>query len=196
MYWLKKYWYVAVIILVVAIWIYVNPSDTNQSENFIMTENTETTVEEIDRIEKENEEQVVMVDVKGEIAKPGVYQMEAVDRVQDVIKIAGGLTKKGDPSAINMAERVYDEMVIIIPKKGEEGSIGAQSAVQSDGKIKINTATKEEIMQIPGIGEVKANAMIDFRETNGRFEKIEDLTKVNGIGEKTLDNIRDFVQIP
>lgn len=136
-----------------------------------MTENTETTVEEIDRIEKENEEQVVMVDVKGEIAKPGVYQMEAVDRVQDVIKIAGGLTKKGDPSAINMAERVYDEMVIIIPKKGEEGSIGAQSAVQSDGKIKINTATKEEIMQIPGIGEVKANAMIDFRETNGRFEK-------------------------
>src|SRR5699024_6686718 len=118
-----------------------------------------------------------------------VYFVSQEDRVIDVIDQAGGFTNKADEDLINLAEKVTDEMVIYIPMIGEEtidvaqtGKVGANN---SDGKVKINDATLDEMTRLNGIGPKKAQAIIDYREENGPFEQIEDILNVSGIGEKT-----------
>ncbi|GAE91121.1 late competence protein [Gracilibacillus boraciitolerans JCM 21714] len=127
----------------------------------------------------------------------GVYQVNESDRVKDVIETAGGFLENAEAEAINLAERIYDEMVIYVPTAGEDkANIELNSTSNDTNKIKINTATAEEIQTIPGIGEVKANEIVTYRETYGRFEKMEDLTNVSGIGEKTVEKIEAYVRIP
>lgn len=153
----------------------------------------------------ENEEEVMMeevwvVDVKGAIKKPGVYLVSHDDRVIDVIDQAGGFAKKANENAINLAEKVIDEMVIYVPKIGEDetevllsdpGSIN-----NNDGKIRMNHASLDEMTTLSGIGPKKAQAIIDYRDENGPFQQIEDILNIPGIGEKTLDNFRDDIIVP
>jgi competence protein ComEA len=136
----------------------------------------------------------ILVDIKGEVKQPGVYEMEDNARVQDVVLLAGGFTKEADQNQINLAQKVFDEMIIIVPKKGLEGSDSATQA--QTGKIRINYATAEEIQKLPGIGPSKANAIVEYREENGYFKKIEDLLEVSGIGEKTLEALKEEIQVP
>ncbi len=102
-------------------------------------------------------------------------------RVQDVVKIAGGLTAEADCSKLNLAEKLKDEMSIYVYKKGEEGPAtqGANTEEASTGsaKINLNSATKDDLQQVPGIGESKATAIIEYREKEGLFQTIEDLKK-------------------
>lgn len=158
-------------------------------------------VEEVEENDDSLEEaQTWLVDIKGEVEKPGVYEVESVARVNDVITLAGGFTKEADQNFINLAQKVQDEMVIIVPKEDDDQVVGntpLQTPNNQDGeKVKINQATKEEIESLPGIGPSKAQAIIDYREENGSFQQVEDLIQVNGIGEKTLDNLRDHISIP
>ncbi|MEI5905771.1 helix-hairpin-helix domain-containing protein [Bacillus spongiae] len=136
-------------------------------------------------------EEVLMVDVKGEVTHPGVYEMMVNERVIDIIKKAGGLTNQADASMINYAQKVRDEMVITIPKKGEVIDGGTSQGTT----LNLNVATKEELETLSGIGPSKAEAIIKYREDNGPFESVDDLQNVPGIGEKMLFQIREDVSI-
>src|SRR5690606_18069185 len=128
----------------------------------------------------------VMVDIKGAVKNPGVYELQVEDRVKNAIEQAGGFKDDADSEQINLAERVYDEMVIYIPSVNEKDvDSNVVSSGDNNGKIRINLATIEELTTLPGIGEAKAAAIIAYREENGKFTKVEDLTKISGIGEKT-----------
>lgn len=166
---------------------------------------------EVDNEEKSEEKdavEIAIVDLKGEVKRPGVYQVEIDERVEKVIELAGGFTDQADLRQINLAQKVQDEMVIYVPAMDEDmdsltagasltSSAGreAQSRENGDG-IRVNVATEEELTNLQGIGPAKAQAIIQYREENGPFQELEDLLEVNGIGEKTLENMQDQVILP
>ena len=143
------------------------------------------------------QETVVFVDIKGEVKKPGVYQMKAGDRVKDAIDAAGGLTEEADSQKVNLAKRLEDQMVIVVPKFGEEAEeipAGATSKEEAkEGKVNINTATVEELKTLKGVGEKKAEAIIEYRKKNGSFQTKEDLMKVRGIGKKLFESFQERI---
>ena len=143
------------------------------------------------------QETVIFVDIKGAVKNPGVYQMKAGDRVKDALDAAGGLTDEADSQKVNLAQRVEDQMVIIVPKVGEEATeipTGATSKEASkEGKVNINTATVEELKTLKGVGEKKAEAIIEYRKKNGSFKTKEDLMKVRGIGKKLFESFQERI---
>jgi len=147
--------------------------------------------------ESTTQETVIFVDIKGEVKKPGVYQMKVGDRVKDAIDAAGGLTAEADSQKVNLAQRVEDQMVIVVPKVGEEAEAlpaGATSKeVAKEGKVNINTATVEELKTLKGVGEKKAEAIIEYRKKNGSFKTKEDLMKVRGIGKKLFESFEERI---
>ena len=143
-------------------------------------------------------EALIFVDIKGEVKKPGVYQMKVGDRVKDAIDAAGGLTAEADSQKVNLAQRVEDQMVIVVPKVGEEGAAAIPAGATSkeatkEGKVNINTATVEELKTLKGVGEKKAEAIIEYRKKNGSFKTKEDLMKVRGIGKKLFDSFQERI---
>lgn len=139
------------------------------------------------------EETDIIVDVKGEVRRPGVYEISSNSRINDVIQLAGGFTDDADEMFVNLAQKVQDEMTIIVPKAGDDSST---NSMNTSSKVKINYATQAEIESLSGIGPSKAQAIIKHREEHGFFKSVEDLLEVSGIGDKTLENIRDEIQIP
>ena len=142
-------------------------------------------------------EAVIFVDIKGEVKKPGVYQMKVGDRVKDALDAAGGLTDEADSQKVNLAKRLEDQMVIVVPKVGEEAEeipAGATSKEEAkEGKVNINTATVEELKTLKGVGEKKAEAIIEYRKKNGSFKTKEDLMKVRGIGKKLFESFEERI---
>lgn len=141
-----------------------------------------------------------LVDVKGAVENPGVYEVMLDERVIDVVEKAGGLKEGADETKINFAGRVTDEMVLYIPLIGEEGenmivSAGpsSTSTSQGEGKININKATSDDLQNLPGIGPSKAEAIIAYREDSGLFQTIDDLKLVTGIGDKTFEKLQDQI---
>lgn len=159
------------------------------------------------------------VDIKGEILTPGIYTLKSNSRVIDVIEMSGGLTENADTSVINLSKKITDEMVIIIYSKSEvkdfEKTKEKEKAVQekcikkddnalkndacitdsvkTSGKVSINSATKEELMTLTGIGEAKAEDIIKYREENGPFKTIEDIKNVSGIGDSLFAKIKENI---
>lgn len=148
-------------------------------------------------IPQAKEATMAFIDVKGEVNHPGVYEAPPNSRVEEIIKLAGGFTKNANQSVINLAQKVHDEMVILVPKIGDtvvpdvEGERTATSK-----KVNLNYASQEQIEELSGIGPSKAQAIIQYREENGLFQSMEDILNVSGIGEKTLENIKDSIQVP
>ena len=156
----------------------------------------ETTVVEMTVLAEKTEvsttqETVIFVDIKGAVKNPGVYQMKVGDRVKDALDAAGGLTAEADSQKVNLAQRVEDQMVIVVPKVGEEGA--ASKEATKEGKVNINTATVEELKTLKGVGEKKAEAVIEYRKKNGSFKTKEDLMKVRGIGKKLFDSFQERI---
>lgn len=147
---------------------------------------------------KQNSE--IYVHIDGEVKNPGVYKMKIGDRVNDAIQAAGGLTENADKGRINLATKLRDEMKIHISKIGETNSDLSNESKDdnSDGNnsklININTASKEELCKLTGIGENKAKLIIEYREKK-KFTKIEDITKVSGIGKKTFEKIKNDITV-
>lgn len=141
------------------------------------------------------EEQVkIFVEICGCVNNPGVYEVMQNSRVYQVIELAGGLSENAMGKAVNQAAFVNDGQQIYIPSV-EEGA--AQNNDVSDGSIQklvnINSAEKEELMSLPGIGESKALAVIAYRENNGRFGKVEDIMNVSGIKEAAFNKIKELI---
>ena len=161
---------------------------------------SETTILPHEVEDKTTVSTVIYVDVKGEVHHPGVYQMKAENRVKDLIEAAGGFTPSADDQKLNLAQLLEDQMVIVVPKKGEEVNSELAQApaphkkeVGKEGKVNINTATVEELKTLKGIGEKKAEAIIEYRKQNGSFKNKEELMKVRGIGKKLYESFQERV---
>lgn len=149
----------------------------------------------------------IVVDIKGEVKHPGVYTLAAGLRVNDAIQYAGGLTNKADEDQINLAQKLADEMVINVPARGEKGTAAAESGIPSadggqgmdgggaESMVNVNTADAEELQKLPGIGPAKAAAIINYRKQHGLFKKVDDLTNVTGIGEKSLERMKPQAKV-
>ena len=162
----------------------------------------ETTVVEMTVLAEKTEvsttqETVIFVDIKGAVKNPGVYQMKVGDRVKDALDAAGGLTDEADSQKVNLAKRLEDQMVIVVPKVGEEAeeipSGETRKEATKEGKVNINTATVEELKTLKGVGEKKAEAIIEYRKKNGSFKTKEDLMKVRGIGKKLFESFEERI---
>jgi competence protein ComEA len=144
----------------------------------------------------------VVVEMRGEIAAPGVYELSPGARLQDAIVAAGGLTEEADLSTVNLARRLRDGeliMILALPIPGSTPMVplaDAGQAAQSDEsrvRININTATAQELEALPGVGEVIATRIVAYREQNGPFRSADDLIHVEGISDRAIDNIRELV---
>ena len=146
------------------------------------------------------------VDIKGEVLRPGVYEFSCESRIQEVIKKAGGFTEEADETKINLAQKISNQMQIIVPNlhsKQEEGvtegnsekgnSSNTTPSNSKQGTVNINTATLEELQTIKGIGKKKAEAILQYRKEHGPFRTKEDLLQVKGIGKKALEAIESQV---
>jgi len=149
------------------------------------------------------EKEKILIDVKGAVVAPGVYEALPGDRVQNLINQAGGLLETADQQKINFAMKVVDEMVLYIPMIGEEsqvtaevqGSVSAVGAVQEKNLVNLNTASESELETLPGVGPSKAAAIMEYRETNGRFRNVEELMEISGIGEKTFEKLKEHISV-
>ncbi|KIL44472.1 helix-hairpin-helix domain-containing protein [Jeotgalibacillus soli] len=155
------------------------------------------------RVEPEsiNEPVSIHVDIKGKVQNPGVYVMMGGDRIMDLIELAGGILSDAEMNYVNLAQKLTDEMVVYIPGIGEEipeALTVNQAPVAGErdaSKINLNSADQAMLETIPGIGPAKAQAIIDYRETTGAFQSIEDIMRISGIGEKTFEKLKDSIVV-
>ncbi|MDK0707742.1 ComEA family DNA-binding protein [Clostridium perfringens] len=209
--------------------------DSNELENFnekessSKKEESNNSKEEKDSyIESEKEEketslkeislgeEKIVVEIKGEVKKPNVYELKNGSRIYELIEEAGGPTDEADLSNINRALYLSDGQCIVIKNindvESEEANLneslntevsnsiptnssGEKGEKNENSVININTASKETLMTLNGIGESKAQAIIDYRDEIGGFKSVDDITNVSGIGEKTLEKIKDKISI-
>lgn len=173
---------------------------TNQhAEQTIMT--TDVQMKEVEKKGKPKElgtkeqKKNIVIDVKGAVFKEGVYEMKEGERVKDAVEKAGGFLPDAEIKKVNLAQIVQDQMLLYIPNKNEPVQEGAASS-KKEGKVQINTASKEQLEKITGIGSRKAESILKYREEHGPFQKIEDLLEIDGIGTKSLEKIKDQIIIP
>lgn len=160
-------------------------------------ENQYQSEEEIEQIEQ------IKVHISGQINQEGVYEVNAGDRLDDLIKQAGGLSPDADSKSLNLAMKLEDQMKIYIPSVNEALDdkdissyqlVSKPDSVSKEGIININTASKDELMTLPNVGEKRAQAIIDYRE-NKKFESIEEIKSVTGIGEKYYQSMKDLITV-
>ena len=152
----------------------------------------------------EENEGSIWVYVCGEVATPGVYELQEGDRITHAIEAAGGLTEAAGQVYLNQAAHLTDGQRIYVPSKEEEQSLTEElsptdradgQTAKDTGKVNLNTATKAELLSLNGIGESRAEAILAYREANGRFGNIEDLKKVDGIKEGIFQKIREQITV-
>lgn len=205
-------------VISLGVYFYLNdkPKEKNstKTDNIIIEKKKEKEIEEVNDI-------FYQVDIKGEVNNPGIYSLKEDSRVIDVINVAGGLTENANTTVINLSKKISDEMVIIIYSNNEVEDFKKtkeiekqviSSCIQTDenalyndacinieennvptGKISINTASKEDFMTLPGVGEAKAQSIIDYRNEFGPFESIEDILNVSGIGDNLFAQIKEYL---
>ena len=178
------------------------PGEQAEDENISAPENN--TPE--DRRDVENSEKSgVYVYICGEVIKPGVYELSGDSRIYEAVDAAGGFTENAARECVNLASKVSDGMQITIYNREEAASLQADSAsvggnagksgTSGSGLVNLNTATKEELMTLKGIGESKAEDIIRYREKSGGFKKIEDIMKISGIKENGFQKIKDSITV-
>ncbi|MFC0270075.1 helix-hairpin-helix domain-containing protein [Metabacillus herbersteinensis] len=210
----NKKWLGVLSLLVIVFLLFLYQSNVNQetqqtSIDSLLLEDSAVTDQvsaSEESVENQKEVEVIpnlVIDVKGAVTAPGVYEMEPGNRIHHVISKAGGLTKEANELLINLAAPLEDGMVIYVPKQGEEqampalvqGNSANPSSPSSEGMVNINQATSEQLQTLTGIGPSKAEAILSYREENGLFKSIEDLKNVSGIGEKTFEKLKEEITI-
>ena len=144
---------------------------------------------------------ICYVHICGEVASPGVYELEEGSRIFQAVAVAGGFTENAAADSLNMAEPVKDGMKIQVPDK-EEAKVLLDQALSSGAgssegrrKVNLNTADKSQLMTLRGVGEAKADDIIRYRESHGGFQKIEDIMKISGIKEAAFQKIKDDITV-
>ncbi|XUB97204.1 competence protein ComEA [Enterococcus sp. DIV2384] len=192
---------VILITLLVGIYLMVNKEprvDTTMWEETSLT----TTAEVATDATKERAETMIYVDIKGAVKVPGIYQLKNQQRIWDALALAGGVSEEADTVQVNYAQKVKDQMIIYVPKKGEAVAQSLETLQESapaqqnqEEKINLNTATEAELQTISGIGAKKAQEIIRFRDEQGPFKTVEELKNVPGIGEKTVERLKDMLTV-
>lgn len=192
-------------------------SDINNVE-----ENISLNEKKDDEDKKVDSEEYIYVDIKGEVNKPNVYYVKVGSRVNDLIKEAGGLTKNANTRFINLSKKIEDGEVIVIYSNKEINDVKKNSLLEvsapcvceevkndacyndninnnsnntSNKKININTASQSELTSLNGIGEAKAKAIINYRNTNGKFKTINDIKNVTGISDALFSKIKENITV-
>lgn len=182
----------------------IEKNDNNQG-NFSKIEN----IEDVKTVDKtENMTKKISIYISGAVNSPGVVELKSNERLMEGVKLCDGLTDEADTNRINLAMKVKDEGHYIIPKEGEEIALndsneniennnndGNDSAEGDNKKININGASKEELDSLPGVGEVTAQKIIDYREENKEFKSIDEIKNVKGIGENKFNDLKDYICI-
>jgi len=183
----KKYYIVGIIGIIVLILIAFTVFPGKEPNENIVFNPTSV-------IEEEVEEKYIYIDIKGEVMNPGVYKVLDTTRLFQLIALAGGITIDADPLALNYSKKLKDEQVIYIPSITDEyPNIAELEEEIINELIDINRASLEQLDTLPGIGPSTAQSIIDFRDQNGDFETVEDLIEVPGIGEATMNEIRELI---
>ena len=190
--------------------------DFNEKESSSKKEESNNIKEEKDSDIESEKKKKIIVEIKGEVKKPNVYELKNGSRIYELIEEAGGPTDEADLSNINRALYLSDGQCIVIKNindvESEEANLneflnaevtnsiptnssGDKGEKNESSIININTASKETLMTLNGIGESKAQAIIDYRDEIGGFKSVDDITNVSGIGEKTLEKIKDKISI-
>ncbi len=190
------------IIIVISTYFVVNKFESAHDEEVEEIAYVETTT-----IESSTSVNTFYVDVKGEVKNPNVYMVSEGMLVIDAINLAGGYTKNAYTDNINLSKKLTKEMVIIVCNKKDYTTSTTVKAIndalikedesdnnKTNGLVNINTASKEELMSITGIGESKANSIIEYR-TKSRFNSIEDIKNVSGIGDKFFEQIKNYITV-
>jgi competence protein ComEA len=137
---------------------------------------------------------VIYVHILGQVQHPGLYALRDGDRAVDIVAAAGGFTDIADPAGLNLARFLSDGEQILVPAVGEVVSSGSGTGgVATNGTVNLNTADAAALDSLPRIGPALAQRILDWREQNGRFSSVEDLLDVPGIGQATLEGLRDLV---
>lgn len=161
--------------------------------------------EENKNVEKSSNKEKITVEIKGEVNNPNVYILDEGSRIYELIEKAGGITTEGNLNSINRASTLTDGQCVIICNINnnnseislQDGNLtsGLGISEKNNAKININKAAKDELTSLSGIGDAKADAIIAYREKLGGFKKIEDLKNVEGIGEKTVEKLKDKISV-
>ncbi|MGN0404765.1 MAG: helix-hairpin-helix domain-containing protein [Bariatricus sp.] len=151
---------------------------------------------------KETEQEPIWVYVCGQVVCPGVYELKNGDRVYQAIEAAGGFTEAASREYWNQAEILSDGQKIYVPTQEETQRSGSDSAsgtanseAGEDGRVNLNTASKQELTSLSGIGESRAEAIIRYREENGGFRSIEEIKKIEGIKEGIFEKIKNDITV-
>lgn len=193
---------VIIVFFIVIVFYYFN----NRTENIEYNENlvNELNIEN-NKISDENikEESKIKVHITGEVRNPGLYELEEGSRILDIINLAGGITPEANLDKVNLAYQISDGQKVKIPsiKDEEVGNYifenSGENVIEEDKnntKIDINKADLNDLITLSGIGESTAQKIIDYREKNGKFKKIEDIKNVSGIGESKYNQIKDYIK--
>ncbi len=161
------------------------------------TGKTPTAISSVEGAEADKKnEKMIVVHMAGAVARPGVYHLPEGSRIYQLLEEAGGALADGELERINLAQPLVDGQQVFLPRKGEEGY--EQKMLTGDGaavRININTAGREQLESLPGIGAVKAQNIINYRLQNGPFQSIDNLLEVSGIGDKTLEGIKELITV-
>ena len=179
---------VAIMLVIVIVYFIKVNTPNNQDELFENEENSEVI---------ENNEKI-MVHVAGEVKYQGVVILKEGQRVVDAIEAAGGETENADLNKLNLAYVLTDGEKLYVPNKEDENKeyvMTGNGEEKEDGLININVATVEDLQKLPGIGESLAERIVMYRTQNGKFNSIEDIKNVTGIGENKFANIKDLIKI-
>ncbi len=208
---------ISIILLITFAYIYKNIYSVDESSEIIINNDMQIENNLVQNEENQEnnlkEEEKVVVHVIGEVNNPGVVTLKEGARIIDAINEAGGKTEEADLSKINLAYVIEDGTQIYIPRINENlneielmtqdaGSSTIISNSETDNeenskevKVNINTANKEKLETLPGIGETTAQKIIDYREANGKFNSIEDIKNVSGIGDAKFNSLKDKITV-
>jgi len=209
--WLQKIMLPVVVgCAIILFWIFGSGSD--DTEPIVINEGEVQVEEQVEAELEQNVSASIFVDIGGEVNSPGVYQVEEGTRLFQLVDEAGGLKDTADTDSINQAEIVSDGQKIIIGSKDPDsiyytginddgkssGLYTGQSAViesENGFIVNINIAESDDLQLIPGVGPSTAQKIIDYREQQGKFKSKEDIKNVSGIGEKTYENMKDYITV-
>lgn len=211
----KKVYIIAIAILGIGGFFYFQSANESSVDNSdlvseqVSQENTQTSSSSSSTnavTTSQSKQDTVTCDITGAVKEPGVYTLKNGSRLNDLLKAAGGATKRAQLKSVNRALLLKDQDQFYIPHQGEKvenvptagtsapsaSSTAGVSSTSSNGeKVNLNTATVQDLQKLSGIGEKRAEQIISYREQNGGFKSIEDLTNISGIGEKTLEKLKN-----
>ena len=140
-----------------------------------------------------SEAAALVVHVVGAVHSPGLFRVKDGSRVADAVARAGGPTRRADLSAVNLAAPLADGQQVIVPRRGPPGSTATATGGAPGAKVSLAIATVDQLDELPGIGPVTAQKIVDWRSSHGPFQSVDDLDDVPGIGPARIEQLRDLV---